>query len=115
MAVCLKIKNVPPETSLSKLSDDVISPPPINGAQDLHENVLYWRYSIWVIKSNELFVQGPSPKRRVQKPGRQRQKTSGEQLFEIIMSGKGALQVSNTTVSTCSIGVAVSPHGSTCI
>lgn len=41
-----------------------------------------------------LFVQGPSPKRKVQKPGRQLQKTNGEQLFEIIMSGKGALQVS---------------------
>lgn len=38
-------------------------------------------------------VQGPNPKRKVRKSGGQRQQTSGEHLFEIIMAGKEALQV----------------------
>lgn len=49
---------------------------------------------MYTLSSLMLFMQGPSPKRKVQKAGRQLQKTNGEQLFEIIMSGKGALQVS---------------------
>ena len=38
-------------------------------------------------------MQGPNPKRKVRKSGGQRQQTSGEHLFEIIMAGKEALQV----------------------
>ena len=38
-------------------------------------------------------AQGPNPKRKVRKSGGQRQQTSGEHLFEIIMAGKEALQV----------------------
>ena len=30
----------------SEFSDDVISPPPVNGAQDLHGNIPHWRRSI---------------------------------------------------------------------
>ena len=32
--------------TLSEFSDDVITPPPNNGAQDLHETLLHWRCDI---------------------------------------------------------------------